>query len=345
MTTKSATANEPRDFTFIKPRKRRLTEYEAVTVHQQWEPGGFDVGTTFLRGPDGRAWWEAERTALKHPNWFAFRDPAQQWQRTYVRMQAEQERSIERITEDAVAGDMFNDIDSGWLSDILGKHYRVWSFFEYGIFRAFSPAQREALSDALGNAICFQSFDHMRLAQAVVAHMLELELNVDGFEDRGAKALWTDDPIYQPARHLAEDLIMTDDWAEQTLVVNFVVAPILSRIAWDTLVRKPAPLHGDTVTPLILMTAERDRRRNLQYATEMVRMVTADDIDEGESNRQVINGWIASWTPRIIDAARSLAPVAERMTKANIDFDAELETVVKAQASLIGELGLSNGSH
>ena len=344
MTTKIATANEPRDFTFIKPRKRRLTEYEAVTVHQQWEPGGFDVGTTFLRGPDGRAWWEAERTALKHPDWFQFRDPAQHWQRTYVRMQAEQERSIERITEDAVAGAMFDEIDPTWLTEILGKHYRVWSFFEYGLFRAFSPAQREALSDSLGNAICFQSFDHMRLAQAVVAHMLEIELNVDDFEDRGAKELWTDDPIYQPARHLAEDLIMTDDWAEQTLVVNFVIAPILSRIALDTLIRKPAPLHGDAVTPLILMTAERDRRRNLDYSKELAKMVTADDVPECEANKKVISGWIDAWTPRVIEVARALAPVAERVSQTKSDFDAELETVISAQAELVGELALDSGA-
>ena len=340
MSTQTATANEPRDFTFIKPRKRRLTEYEAVTIHQQWDPGGFDVGTTFLRGPDGRAWWEAERTALKHPNWFEFRDPAQHWQRTYVRMQAEQERSIERMTEDAVADGMFKEIDRSWLSDILGKHYRAWSFFEYGLFRAFSPAQREALSDSLGNAICFQSFDHMRLAQAVVAHLLEIELNVDDFEDRGAKELWTDDPIYQPARHLAEDLIKTDDWAEQTLVVNLVVAPILSRIALDTLIRKPAPLYGDAVTPLILMTAERDRRRNLDYAKELVKMVTSDKIDESASNREVIAGWIKEWTPRVIEVARNLAPIAERLTKANVDFDAELQAAVDGQAQLVSELGL-----
>ena len=342
MSTPVPEAKTPRDFTFITPRKRRLTEYEAVTIHQQWEPGGFDVGSTFLRGPDGRAWWEASRTALKHPNWFAFRDPAQQWQRTYVRMQAEQERSIERVTEDAVADGQFAELDRTWLSDILGKHYRVWSFFEYGLFRAFSPAQREALSDSLGNAICFQSFDHMRLGQAVVAHLLEIELAVTDFKDRGAKELWLNDPIYQPARHLVEDLINTEDWAEQTLVVNLVVAPILSRIAWDTLVRKPAPLHGDVVTPLILMTAERDRRRDLEYSKELARMVTASDIAESASNRAVISGWIAAWTPRVIAVARALAPVAERLSKANVNFDAELDAAVKAQAELVTELGLND---
>ena len=344
MNAQSAAAKTPRDFTFIEPRKRRLTEYEAVTIHQQWEPGGFDAGTTFLRGPDGRAWWEAERTAIKHPNWFAFRDPAQHWQRTYVRMQAEQERSIERITEDAVAGGLFEELDREWLHSILGKHYRVWSFFEYGLFRAFSPAQREALSDSLGNAICFQSFDHMRLGQAVVAHLLTIENELEDYEDRGAKELWTDDPIYQPARHLAEDIIMTDDWAEQTLVVNLVIAPILSRIAWDTLVRKPAPLHGDPVTPLILMTAERDRRRNLDYSKELVAMVTADDLDVGEANRKVIAGWIDDWRARVIDVARTLAPVAEQMPRTNIDFEAELQAIASAQGELISELGLGGGS-
>ena len=54
--------------------------------------GGFDKGGHFITPADGRAPWREESTALRHPDWFAFRDPAQLWQRPYVRMQAEQER-------------------------------------------------------------------------------------------------------------------------------------------------------------------------------------------------------------------------------------------------------------
>jgi len=122
---KTTGAESARDFTFIKPAKRRVTEYEAVTLRQQWETGGFDKGGHFLTPADGRAPWRAESTALVHPDWFAFRDPAQLWQRPYVRMQAEQERAIERMTEDTAAAGAFADIDRAWLDHFVAGHYRV----------------------------------------------------------------------------------------------------------------------------------------------------------------------------------------------------------------------------
>jgi hypothetical protein len=35
-----------RELTYIVPAKRRVTEYEAVSLRQQWETGGFDKGPT-----------------------------------------------------------------------------------------------------------------------------------------------------------------------------------------------------------------------------------------------------------------------------------------------------------
>ena len=55
-------AESARDFSFIKPAKRRLTEYEAVTIRQQWETGGFDKGGHFITPADGRAPWRVEST-------------------------------------------------------------------------------------------------------------------------------------------------------------------------------------------------------------------------------------------------------------------------------------------
>lgn len=333
---------EPRDFTFIKPRKRRLTEYEAVTVHQQWEPGGFDAGGWFLLAPDGRPEWRAESTALSHPDWFEFRDPAQHWQRTYVRMQAEQERAIERVTEDAVADGTFDAMTPEWMEKSLARHYRVWSFFEYGLFRAFSPAHREALSDVLGNALCFQSFDHMRHAQAIVAYLLTIEHAVPGFNDEGAKALWINDPVYQPARQLVEEIIATNDWAEIALMTNLVVAPILSQIALGTLVRQPATLNGDPVTPMIIMTAERDRRRNLAYALEFLRMVTADDVPAKTENTDVISAWMRAWRPRVVTAAEALESVAAAVPSVDIDFGHALDGTLAEQHRVFVQAGFEH---
>src|SRR4029077_19329962 len=133
----------------IKPRNRRLSEYEAVTCYAQRSPDAFDIAgwSTLGPGPEHRPAFRPESTRLAHPDWYDFRDPAQQWQRTYVRMQAEQERAIERVTEDAGANGSLSRMDRAWRDGVIGLHYRVWAFFENALFRAFAVQQREALSD------------------------------------------------------------------------------------------------------------------------------------------------------------------------------------------------------
>ncbi len=336
MNAPAAAAQEPRDFTFIRPRRRRLTEYEAVTVHQQWEPGGFDHGGWFLLAPDGRPEWRAESTRLAHPDWFEFRDPAQQWQRTYVRMQAEQERALERMTEDATADGTFAALDRRWLDEGLAGHYRVWSFLEYGLFRAFAPAQREALSDTLGNALCFQAFDHMRHAQAIVSHLLAIERAVPGFRDAGARERWLSAPAWQPARRLVERIITTDDWAEIAIVVNLVLAPLLAEVAVGGCVRRPASLAGDPVTAAIVMTAERDRRRNLAWTQELVRMVCAEAVPARAANRSTIDGWLATWQPAVLAAVRALAPAGT-----GTQVETLLGPALAAQGRALAQAGLA----
>jgi methane monooxygenase component A beta chain/propane monooxygenase small subunit len=330
-----------RDLTYIKPTKRRLTEYEAVTLHQQWETGGFDKGGHFIVPADGRAPWRAESTALVHPNWFAFRDPAQLWQRPYVRLQGEQERAIERMTEDAVQSGAFHDIDRAWLDGYVAGHYRVWSFFENGLFRAFAPAQREALSDCLGNVLCFQAFDQMRHAQAIVSLQVAIEDQIEGFSDAGAKQRWIEEAAYQPLRKLCEELIATSDWCEVAVATNLVVLPVVAEVAISGFIRKHAPLHGDTLTPFIAMTAERDRRRNLAWTQELVRMVTAKDVASAVANRTTVQNWIAKWQPRALAALEGLRPIAAAMPAGAADVTALTRAALARHGQMLAEVGLA----
>ena len=114
----STAAQTPRDFTYIKPRKRRLSEYEAVSCYTQPDPNVFDRQGWYLLTPEGRTAWRPESTRLQHPHWFDFRDPSGLWQRNYVKLQAEQERSIERSVEDAALAGIFGEFDPVWLNEI-----------------------------------------------------------------------------------------------------------------------------------------------------------------------------------------------------------------------------------
>jgi hypothetical protein len=331
-------AKAPRDFTYIRPRKRRLSEYEAVTCYTQPDPEVFDKQGWYLRTAEGRTAWRKESTRLSHPHWFDFRDPAALWQRTYVRMQAEQERSLERAVEDAARGGAFRDFDPIWTREIVGGHYRVWSFFEYGLFRCFAQAQRETLSDTLGNVYCFAGVDRMRHAQAIVIYLMDLEDQIEGFRDVAAKERWLSDPIYQPMRRLTEELMAIDDWAELPVAVHLAVDPILSEVGASEIVRRHGAFHGDTVSPQVVATTERDRRRNLEWTQELVRMVTDPKVPAAGANRELVKGWIAQWTPRALAATEALAPIYERIPNRRGSFGEAVARAREAQAAIVAAL-------
>lgn len=342
-------AKTARDFTYIKPQRRRLSEYEALTVHMQPDPGAFDhprgrfeEPEWYLLRSDGTPLWDPASTALRHPDWYAYRDPAQQWQRTYVRHQEQQETSIERITEDAALDGCLAELEAGWIGDMLCRHYRAWSFFEYAIFRALAPAQREALSDTIGNALCFQSFDHLRHAQDVIIYLVELEHHSEAVDDSAGKATWMNAPAYQSARKLAEEILATNDWAELMVGLNLVVGPLLQQMAVSDLVRRNALSNRDPVAAHIVMTAERDRRRNLAAAQALVQMVIDPQVPEAAANRAVIQRWLDDWTARASAAADALEPVFATPPQAAIGYATSRAQAHATTRQLSADLGFES---
>ncbi len=335
-----------RDFTYIKPSARRLSEYEALTVHMQPDPIDFDrprgkVASQewYLLRPDGTPLWRPDSTRLRHENWYAYRDPAQQWQRTYVRLQEQQETAIARSTEDAALDGTLAGLDRNWVDRMLCQHYRAWSFFDYAIFRTLAPAQREALSDTLGSVLCFQSFDHLRHAQGVILYLVELENHLSGVDDSAGKDAWLNADIYQPARRLAEQIMATNDWAELLVGLNLVVGPLLQQMATSDLIRRNALENGDLVAAHMVTTAERDRRRNLAAAQALVRMVTDSSCSEATHNREVIQEWLDDWTARALAAARALEPVYTQPPVRAISFGESFEAAKAATAKIMTDLG------
>lgn len=331
----------PRDFTYITPRKRRLSEYEAVSLYVQPDLQR-PHQHLFMRDSGGRHAWRTESTRLRHPDWYAFRDPARQWQRTYVRMQAEQERAIERLVEDATAAGAFDAVDRAWLEHLLGEHYRVWSFFEYGLFRSFAVAQREALADTIGNALCFQGFDHMRHAQAIVLYLLDLEQQIDGFSESPARERWLEDERYQPLRRLVEELIVLEDWGELCIAANLAVLPWTAEIGVSALLRANAASHGDLATPVIALTTERDRRRNIGVSGELVRMALEETNPDAAANRAQIEAWLERWTERARAAAAALAPLWGEIPHPVNDFAGARDAAEAAQQKLLAAHGLGS---
>jgi methane monooxygenase component A beta chain/propane monooxygenase small subunit len=235
-------------------------------------------------------------------------------------------------------------MDPTWVSEVLGGHYRVWSFVEYGTFRPFACAQRETLSDTLSSAFIFEGLDRLRHAQDIVIYMMELEEQLPGLGGQDAKQRWLDDPRYQPSRRLIEQLMYeTRDWGELCVAVNLILDPILSEVALFQLIRRLGPFNGDFVTPFIVSTAERDRRWSRAWTEALVRMVTAGEVSAAKENLNVLQEWVDKWTPITLEAALALEGLYEVVPDKGVSFADTLSEARSHHDAILSGLGLQPG--
>jgi hypothetical protein len=324
------------DFRYVRPAKRRPTQYEEVTVHTQWSPKNFAEQGWFSPSSQGKPVWDDNSTRLRATDWWGYRDPSQQWFRPYVDLQARQEQAIELATEGAKRARLFEEFSSGW-QDVLAKYYAAYRYFEYGLFLCFSYAQREALSDVVAGPLIFQGLDKDRHAQAIALYGMDLEESIPGFSDSGAQQVWMEDPIYQPSREYIERLLACRDWAEIVIAANLILEPLVSRMFTREFLTRFAPHHGDSVTPLILETVAADRRRNIAATAELVRFVITDTAD----NRAVIQEWLNLWGPRAAKAGQAFAPLFDRTEEQPASFAVAWQHVREQWTTLVEESTLA----
>ena len=129
-----------------------------------------------------------------------------------------------------------------------------------------------------------------------------------------------------------------EDWAELAVAVHLAVDPIVTEVGVSEIVRRHGAFHGDSVSPLLIGTTERDRRRNLEWTLELVRMVIAPNVPAAGANLEIVKRWIAQWTPRAVESAEALAPIHARIPKPLGSFADISSRVRAAQAALVATI-------
>lgn len=335
----------PRELTYILPAGRRLSDYEAAICLNQPDFGQYDAGGWFLLSPEGRDLFDHTSTALRHPDWFDYRDPSGLWQRTYVRQQAEQERAIANALDVARTNGAFADIDSTWARVILARYYEAWACAEWGLFMAYTRVVREALSDTLTMSSVFAAVDHLRHQQAIALYSLDLEDTVLGYQSGLGMDTWLNDPSLQPTRRVIERLMGCCDWGEISVVAGLLVEPLLGAFVTSEFLRRTSAVNGDILTGAIILTVERDRARNRAALSALVELVTSPADRKGRPvpashNVEVLQGWIDAWTPEVVAALDAFAPVFDLAPRQSQQAVTAREGVLADCAELLTSLGL-----
>jgi methane monooxygenase component A beta chain/propane monooxygenase small subunit len=262
-----------------------------------------------VRFDDGRAPFTEDSTRVRSSHWRDWRDPFQVWQRPYVQNTNFEEQALEHLTPVALDTGI-EQINETWLREILGKYYAAWPFAEYGLFLSLCYAVREALADTIIFATAFEATDKFRHQQDIVRLILEISDRDHAYSDVSARNAWMEDPVLVPVRENIERIFSLYDWAEILVAINLAFEPMVGRLVKDEFVARNAPHNGDPLTPVLLAAARRDTARHLETTRNLVQFLISDP-QLGDSNRQVISGWLERWTAESNRAASATAGLFE----------------------------------
>jgi propane 2-monooxygenase small subunit len=203
----------------------------------------------------------------------------------------------------------------------------------------YTPAQRDAPTNMINNAMAVAAAHKLRFAQDLILYNLTLSDEIEGFDGSIHKTTWQEDPVWQPTRELTEQLTGIRDWAEQLFATTVVFEPLVGELFRSGFVMQVAAPHGDFVTPTIIGAGEADAARDQRAARVLFRML-ADDEAHGAGNKEIMGGWLSEYVPRAVDAGRRLQPIWSQLSDKVIRFEDSFERSRARLETLLGEIGL-----
>jgi methane monooxygenase component A beta chain len=306
---------------FVKPRGRRLSEYEVLTVYAQptpdWIPGGLDWGDWTQKFHGGRPSWGNETTELHSTDWHKHRDPGRRWHAPYVKDKAEDWRYTDRFLLAYSEEGQIRSMDPMWRDEILSRYLGAFVFNEYGLFNAHSSASRDTLGDTLRFSIAFIGFDKVDNAQSFQMERVFLSKLVPGFPEstEEPKKEWTEGNVFKGAREAVQDIWQaTYDWNEIIWSTHIVYDALFGQFVRREFFQRAASHFGDTLTPFFINQAQ------IHFAN--AKAITSDiffeeglanDAEFGDYNRRVLRAWTDKWLPRTVQALQDFMGIYAKL--------------------------------
>ena len=334
--------SDSRTYNYFEPKGRRASKYEDVTLDVQPDPDKYLTQGWILGWANGDIGYDAKWTKIKSSDWHRFRDPNEEWERTFYINNSNSVRQVQQNIENAKSEGIFQNWDKSWL-DMIARHVSTWAHADHGLgMYVFMPAQRAAMSNMHNNAIAVNCMHKLRTAQDILLYNLELSevFPDDEFDGAVHQQVWMEDPSWQGVRENVERIINAKDWAETTFAANIIFEPLVGELFRSQFVMRFAAAHGDYVTPSLVGVSEREfNDRDLAYTRDMIRDMLEDPV-HGEENRQTMQGWLEYWTPYSIAAARGLEPIWSEPESQPVSFEESYARVSSRFEEILTDLGL-----
>jgi toluene monooxygenase system protein E len=282
-------------------RRRKPSEYEIVSANLHYNDkrpdSPYELSPTMFMNE----WYKKNTfgTALKHPDWNAFRDPEEVVYRTYNMMQDGQETYVFGLFDQFNQREHDIALDPRW-AGTLARYYTPSRYLFHTVQMASAYVGQVSPASTITNCNYFQMADSFRWLSHTAYRTKELST---AFPDKGfavdERRYWETDPVWQGFRELMEKAMTVWDWGEAIVVLNLVAKPAIDEAVLRRL-GESARHNGDTLLGLLTDAQLIDAARHRRWISALVKMAL-----ETPGNLELIQGWIAKWEPladKAIDA-------------------------------------------
>ncbi len=300
-----------RTYWHLEPLKRKPTQYEIVSSHLLYHPArGFEV-----KVPVG-SWYQRYQQAslLRCSDWEQFKDPRETTYTKYTDLQKTKEVFVEGLLR-SVDNYCDQGLSPSWI-DALSRVLSPLRYAVHGLQMIASYVGQMAPSGRIVIASLFQVGDEIRRVQRLAYLMRQLQQTNAAFGEE-SKAVWQQDPLWQPLREVIEKLLVTYDWGESFVALNLVLKPMFDEL-FMTHFGQLAQRSGDHLLEKIFFSLNEDCRWHREWSHALVCTALRDSPDTGTHIRR----WIAQWRVPVRRAMAAFAPVFEEMPepRARLDF-------------------------
>lgn len=329
---------DSRQFIYYKPKGRKATLYEDVTVDVQLDPARYLLQGWILSFADGTPAYSEKRTVMRSSDWHAFRAPDQEWERPHYQRQSVIEKMLQMTIENARANGSIAHFDKTWIR-VLQDHVGASKHAEHGIGMALMFAQRDGMTQMINNTLLTNASYKLRYAQDLTLYLAEAAMDLNDFDEGAGKRHWLEDPLWQGAREAIERILAAPDHLEKYFACNLLYEPLVAELFRSGFVMQLAALQGDFVTPTVVSTAESDYERNLMNTIDLFHLLAFDE-QYGDQNRAHMQEWVERYAPLCVQAARLLQPIWSLPRVKMVRFDDAFQRAQQRMLANFQQLGL-----
>ena len=281
---------------------RKPTDYDIATSRlHYWTARGFEVKVPVSE------WYERYQRGsdLRCRDWEQWGDPRQTTYTTYTTMQRTREAFVSGLL-DSISDDYDRGLSPQWVA-VLDRVLAPLRYPGHGLQMVAAYIGNMAPSTRITIAATFQAADEMRRVQRIAYRMRQLQVTHPEFGSK-ARQTWQNDPIWQPLREVIETLLVTWDWGEALVALQFVLKPAFDEL-FMTQFGRLARAAGDDVLDRMFFSLNEDCAWHRAWSGSL--LLTA--IRDTPESIPAVERWIEIWVPRVSRAIAAFHPIFDEM--------------------------------